>query len=315
MQTLPSESLPVVGIFAYNRESHLRRTVEALKRNYDAVEYDIVVFSDGPRAADDYSKVDNVRKFCQSISGFKSVNLVAREMNFGLYKNIVSGVTELLTYRASTIILEDDLVTSPFFLRYITNGLRIYKSTSNVVSIHGYIYPIKKPLPEFFFLRGADCLGWGTWVDRWKLFEPDAKRLYSELSSKRMVKRFDLNGVLRNSSLLRRVADGKSESWAIRWHASAFLHGGVTLYPGRSLVQHIGGDGTGTNVGITDEFDVELSKTPIHVTFDASPQESISASKMIEEYFRSKYPSLARRVFQRLLMLLKIMPARNTPRR
>ena len=40
---------------------------------------------------------------------------------------------------------------------------------------------------------------------------------------------------------------GKNNSWAIRWHASAFLNNKLTLYPKNSLVKNIGIDGSGIN--------------------------------------------------------------------
>ena len=40
--------------------------------------------------------------------------------------------------------------------------LELYKNNNKVSSIHGYSYPTKK-LPDYFFLKGADCWGWATW--------------------------------------------------------------------------------------------------------------------------------------------------------
>jgi hypothetical protein len=40
---------------------------------------------------------------------------------------------------------------------------------------------------------------------------------------------------------------GLNDSWAIRWHAAAFLKEKLTLYPGRSLLRNIGNDQSGTH--------------------------------------------------------------------
>ena len=56
---------------------------------------------------------------------------------------------------------------------------------------------------------------------------------------------------------------GSNNSWAIRWYASAFLAGKLTLYPGRSLVQNIGNDDSGTHCGTTTALDVAVSESPI----------------------------------------------------
>ena len=49
--------------------------------------------------------------------------------------------------------------------------------------------------------------------------------------------------------MLRRQIEGKNNSWAIRWNASLFLKGILSLNVGRSLVQNEGFDGSGTNCG------------------------------------------------------------------
>jgi len=54
-------------------------------------------------------------------------------------------------------VLEDDLITIPYFLKFINDGLEYYENNEEVISIHGFIYPVKSKLPETFFLKGADC--------------------------------------------------------------------------------------------------------------------------------------------------------------
>ena len=93
------------------------------------------------------------------------------------------------------VVLEDDLVTSPYFLKFMNDGLNIYEEEEKVISVHGYVYPIKG-LPEIFFLRGADCWGWATWKRGWDLFEKDGKKLLDELEKRKLTKLFDFNGAL-----------------------------------------------------------------------------------------------------------------------
>ena len=68
------------------------------------------------------------------------------------------------------IVLEDDMVSSPYFLCYMNEALNLYAQDDRVACIHGYTYPCENKLPEAFFLKGADCWGWGTWRRGWKLF-------------------------------------------------------------------------------------------------------------------------------------------------
>ncbi len=64
----------------------------------------------------------------------------------------------------------------------MSDGLQKYQDNHNVVSIHGYIYPVRR-VPETFFLRGADCWGWATWRRGWKLFNSDGQFLLDKLKS------------------------------------------------------------------------------------------------------------------------------------
>jgi len=170
-----------IALFVYNRPWHTQKTIEALKKNELADSSELIIFSDGPRNEQAKDKVLEVRNFIKTIIGFKNVKIIEREKNFGLANSIIAGVTEIINEYGKIIVLEDDLVTSPFFLMYMNNALNVYENDDMVASIHAYVYPIKDSLPETFFIRGVDCQGWGTWKRGWKIFEPDGQKLLSEI--------------------------------------------------------------------------------------------------------------------------------------
>ena len=297
---------PIV-LFAYNRPWHLARTVEALRQNELAGQSDLIVYSDGPRNPDDQAKVEEVRKYLRTIEGFKSIRIVEREKNYGLASSIITGVSETIDQYGRIIVLEDDLVTSPYFLRYLNEGLDYYEKEDRVISIVGYIYPVAD-LPETFFLRGTDCLGWGTWKRGWDLFEADGQKLLAELKKRKLTRQFDFNGAYPYTKMLGHQIQGKISSWAIRWHASGFVRGLLTLFPGRSLVMHIGGDGSGTNCQVTNHLDVQLSEVPAPVG-GIPVQEHDGARKKIQRYMLSlRLPFLIRlklfvkRIIKRVLL-------------
>ena len=151
-----------IALFVYNRPGHTQQTVEALLKNELAMESDLFIFSDAAKSSEIEVKVNAVREFIKSISGFRSLTIIERESNLGLANSIIDGVTNLCNEYGQVIVLEDDLVTSPFFLKYMNDGLNYYRDEEQVISIHGYIYPFDAKLPETFFLRGADCWGWAT---------------------------------------------------------------------------------------------------------------------------------------------------------
>ena len=292
-----------IALFVYNRLDHTRRTIEALARNELANESSLVVFSDGPKSPEDSLKVDEVREYIRSASGFQTVNLVCRPINRGLADSIISGVTEILSAHEKIIVLEDDLITSPFFLRYMNEALDLYEQAAEVISIHGYVYPIQERLPETFFIKGADCWGWATWRRGWKLFDPDGASLLTQLEKRRLTRQFDFNRTYEFTAMLRDQIAGNNNSWAIRWYASAFLQNRLTLYPGRSLVANIGNDSSGTHCATTEQFDVALSEAPIKVD-KLESQEDATSRAAFEHYFRKSKPAFPTRAGTKGLMAL-----------
>jgi hypothetical protein len=291
----PSEISTPIALFTYARPNHTRRTVEALLRNPEASNHDLIVFSDAASTLEKQLAVDEVRAYLATISGFRSVCIHYRPYNFGLSKSIVEGVTEVLRVHERIIVLEDDLVTSPYFLAYMNQALEKYAEDDRVVSIHGYVYPIKKSLPEAFFLRGADCWAWATWQHEWGLFNPNGQYLLDELKRRRLIGTFNFNGSYSYSAMLEAQIHGKNDSWAVRWYASAFLADKLTLYPGRSLVHNIGFDGEGVHCDKTLFWDTQLSSDPI-ILDDVQVKHYQPAWLAFEKHFKKGKPGLLRRI-------------------
>jgi hypothetical protein len=293
-----ASNAPVV-VFAYARPEHLQRTIESLRANPEAASTVLHVLCDGPRSSQDQSQVDAVRKYVASIEGFASVHRVFREHNLGLAQSVIEGATELLRRHEQLIVLEDDLVLSPHFLRYMNQALVCYRHDDQVASVHGYCYPVDTPLPETFFLRGADCWGWATWARAWRHFEADGRTLLQRLRERRLTRAFDLDGSYRYTAMLEDQVAGRNNSWAIRWHASCFLRDMLTLYPGRSLVDNIGNDASGTHCDATGAFSQAVTGVAIEVERIALV-ESVSARKAFARFLRAQKPSLAARARQLL---------------
>jgi hypothetical protein len=291
-------SLAPICLFVFNRPEHTRRTIEALKRNPESTQSELYIFSDGPRSKGDRALVDALRTYLHGISGFKKIEVIERARNLGLGQSVIEGVTSVVNRDGRVIVMEDDLVTSPYFLRYMNEGLMLYENEPNVASIHGYVYPIDG-LPETFFLKGADCWGWATWRDRWEAFNPDGAALLKELRHKRQTWDFDFKGSYPFTRMLEDQIAGRNKSWAIRWHASAFLKDWVTLYPGKSMVFNIGNDSSGTHSSTTEDFDVVLINRPVNL-FKIDPVASPDAYQKFHEYFESTRPTLIHRIFGKL---------------
>ncbi len=292
-----------IALFAYRRADHLRLTIASLLANPEAAESDLFVFCDAPGRPEHSADVQDVRACVEAIQGFRTISRVYRGENFGLARSVIEGVDQLVDAHGRVIVVEDDLVVSPHFLRYMNAGLRQYESDARVASIHGYLFPLRASVPETFFLRGADCWGWATWSRAWSHFEANGPKLLAELRARGLSHDFDYDGQYPYTSMLEDQIAGRNSSWAIRWHASCYLRGLLTLYPGRSLVQNIGNDSSGTHCGTSDAMGGAATLAPVTVGGIAVEPSAVGRAA-VREFFASQL-SLRQRVSGSLRRLLR----------
>jgi GT2 family glycosyltransferase len=284
-----------IALFVYNRPDHTRRTLNYLKNNLLADESRLYIFSDAAKTEADIAKVDEVRALIKDAEGFKSVKIIERKTNLGLANSIIAGVTQLVNEYEKVIVFEDDLLSSPYTLTYFNQALDRYADTDKVMHIGAYMYPITTNfLPQTFFYRAATSWGWATWARAWKHFEPDVDTLISQFDQKKILK-FSIEGNMNFWKQIQEFKSGKNNSWAIRWYASIFLRGGLTLNPAKSLIQNIGNDGSGIHSNKEDIYQVPIHKEAINY-FPDKIEESAEAHLVIKHFLRNRKGSLWQRL-------------------
>lgn len=279
-----------VALFVYKRLDHARRTVGALQRNLLAQDSDLIIFSDAAKRQESEAQVQAVRDYIRTISGFRSVTIIERERNFGLAASIFDGVTRICDEWGRIVVLEDDLVTAPHFLNYMNDALDCYADDERVIAVHAYMFPIVGALPETFFLRDPGCWGWATWKRGWKMYDSNGASILAKIREQRREKEFDLDGSYDYIGMLEEQIAGRNQSWAILWYATAFLLGKLSLHPGRSLVQNIGFDGSGTHGGETQGFVTSLIDRPVTVAAIAVEEDRDVRRGLVNYLMRLKKP-------------------------
>lgn len=272
-----------IALFVFNRADHAAATLDALKKNELARDSELTVFCDGPRGAEDEPKVRSVRDLVKQTTGFGRLTVVERPQNLGLARSVITGVTQILESHDKVIVVEDDLITTPFFLSFMNDGLRRYADDERVWSLCAYAYPVWSELPGAVFLPGANPWGWATWRRAWELFEQDQTTLLRALYRDDLVYEFDLAGSFPHTAWLIRSSKGEGDSWALRWIGSAIVHHKLTLYPARSLVRNIGMDGSGTHAPDTSFYDGPLadSRPPLP---EAPPETNQEALDLLRKH-------------------------------
>ena len=255
---------PVV-LFVYNRLDHTKNVIESLAKNVLAENTDLYIFSDAAKTENGIEKVNEVRKYIQSTDwrdSFQKVAIVEAEKNKGLAKSIIGGVTSVLEEYGKVIVIEDDLVLSPYFLKYMNGALDYYENIPEIWSVSGYSFPMKSladyPHDVFYSYRGSSW-GWATWLDRWKKTDWEVKDFKKLMQDKTWQKKFNRGGD-DLTQMLKAQMEGKINSWAIRWVFSQSNLDMYTVYPKKSYVLNDGCDGSGTHVGATDEYQTDIQK-------------------------------------------------------
>ena len=274
-----------VLLFVYNRPEHVRQAILSLQQNVLSKESELFIYSDAPKDETSREAVNETRRFIRTINGFKQITIIERNENWGLARNIIDGVTTQVNRYGKVIVLEDDLVVAPYFLQFMNDALEVYKDVTEVGHIQACDFTQAPNLPDTFLIKWTGSWGWATWSRAWKHFNPDGKTLLQELERKKLTYEFEYNGKYGYTRMLRRQTEGKNNSWAIRWNASLFLQGILSLNVGKSLVQNNGFDGSGTNCGGGKLYASSLYMKELPVVLITPAIENLTARKAYIDYY------------------------------
>lgn len=280
-----SQPAPIL-LFVFNRPVHTQRTLDALKANTLASDSTLYIYADAPRNENDEAAVKEVRAIIDHLEGFREIHIIKRNENYGLARNIIDGVTSVVNRYGRVIVLEDDLITAPYFLQFMNDALEVYKDEPRVGHIQGCDFTQDPSLPDTFLIKFTGSWGWATWQRAWQYFNPDGQALLEELKKRRLNHSFDFNGAYPFTRMLQRQVEGKNNSWAIRWNVSLFLNDILSLNVGRSLVRNEGFDGSGTHCGGDKLYDSTLYTQPLPVEKITPIEENIAARNTFRRYYK-----------------------------
>lgn len=320
--------LAPICIFSYNRPNHLQRVLDALSKNDLASESVLYIYCDGAKPLQteedknqeevstsarrffkgteaEYEKylsdIEANRKVAHSATGFKEVRVVERPQNVGLKDNIVGAVTEVVNKYGRIITLEDDIITSIGFLRYMNDALEVYKDEEKVMHVSAYMWPHRRRLPEtFFYPVPYPGGGWATWQRAWKYYNDNTQELYDYWKDKWEV--FNTNGGVFYQRQLEDNLSGKLTSWFIKWHAVMLQKAGLTLFPRQSLTTNIGFDDTATNCISTNRYFINKLAASIAVNRTEIKVHKRGASEIYSFYQGRWYNKRRRKQFAELLI-------------
>tara|TARA_B100001093_G_C26824533_1_gene1013400 strand:- start:203 stop:1141 length:939 start_codon:yes stop_codon:yes gene_type:complete len=237
-----------VLIIAFNRSIHFHKTLSALSKNKLAKQTNLYVVVDGPRNKNDEAAQKLIFNSIKLVNDkFANITIKKNKSNKGLAANIIDSVSNIINENGKIIVLEDDLLTSRGFIKFMNDALEYYEKVKDVWHISGNnIVSNEMKKNDIFLWRFMNCWGWATWKDRWQYFEKDPKSLIKTFD-KDMIYRFNLDGVGTFWDQIEKNAQNKLNTWAIFWYATIFKKGGICVSPYFSYIKNIGFDGSGTH--------------------------------------------------------------------
>lgn len=283
-------SLAPIVLFVYNRPAHTEKTLHALNNNFLADQSTLYVFCDGVKenaSQVDIKKIAQTRKIVTSKNWCKDVKIIESDSNKGLANSIIHGLRVVLEKYGRAIILEDDILTSPYFLTFMNNALNLYKDQEQIKSVAGYMEPIKTTRTEGVLLPFGSSWGWATWKRTFDEIDFDSHALMNKVSkfNKDELERFNYAGE-NYYEMLRSQSVGKIDSWAIRFYTSCFFNNGLHLKPTKSLTQNIGFDINGTHC--SEEHPIH-SKTIIYNEQISIPPQLDTLDQLVNNKIYSLY--------------------------
>ena len=286
-----------IALFVYNRPEHTRRVLEKLRNNELANESILYVFCDGPRkdaSDEELKKIQEVREIARSEKWCKEVIVRAEKANKGVNNSIIDGITEIVNSHSKIIVVEDDILTSKYFLRFMNDALNKYENEEKIMAVSGYWFPVNTDVMHPFFLCTGVGWGWGTWGSAWNKYIRDIEFLINEIDKNKLVRKFNREDSYDFFGLLKAHQKGLVSGWDVAWYACIFLSDGIALFPPRSFTINIGVDGSGTHFSnATSQFSHPpgylegIDKDGYHIKFPESIEPDEITGRKMNAYLKN----------------------------
>lgn len=287
-----SQFAPVL-IPTLNRYEHLRRCVESLSRCTHADKTDLYIALDYPANDSHWEGYNKIKDYLNEISGFKSVNIIIRDKNFGATQNFTDAREQIFQKYDRIIFSEDDNEFSPNFLDYINKGLDKFEDDPRVIAICGYIYPFKTSINseyKYFYGKAFSAWGYGSWKNKPPHSEPySSLELNNFLKSKfirNKIKYYDERKLYLIKDYLRYNIEPYGDRSVV---INILVNDKYCIFPTISKVRNWGHDGTGIHCGEMNNDIFRLQPIDKNLSFEYYPETPINDkyfTNLLRNYFK-----------------------------
>ncbi len=246
------DSAPVL-IITLNRDKHFVQCVKSLSNCLDADNTDLYIALDYPSNESHWEGYNQIKSFIDTITGFKSVTVIKREVNFGIQKNYFEAIDFVFKKHDRLIFSEDDNVFSTDFLSFMNKCLEKFEMRNDIFSVNGYNYPINIPsnyTENVYLWQGHSAWGAGFWREKFlkiewsnQVIQSNVKFFFKDFIS---VIKFNRIANIYVPALIHMQNINKIHG-DIYVCLYQFLNNMTSVFPVESRVRNIGNDGSGEN--------------------------------------------------------------------
>lgn len=253
------EYAPIL-VMVYDRLNSLKKCIESLQKCEESLESVLYISSDAAYRNQDKTKIEAVRTFIQTISGFKKVVLITPKENKGLNGCYNTAIDLIFKEYDTFIFLEDDVMVAPDFLKFMNNGLEFYKNEPKVLSVSGFshsvFYDVETRLKSEVYFTNRWCpWGFASWKDKIQsVKELSLEELKTDLNHSTFVKKLDEIGIDLFTAFQRKVYKNQPLVLDYRYVHHMVKNDLYTVTPYTTKTFNIGNDGQGTRTGKNEKF-------------------------------------------------------------
>ena len=282
----------LVAVVCYNRSDHTSKCLNEIRKYFCKEKHKVVIFQDYDNSQSKQWKLTN------SIISDSNFEMKVNKKNLGLRENIFSILSFFYNSDYTNIILiEDDIIVTENFFYFFNYAFNKFEDNNDIFQISGFS-PLKYKSNFFGKYPRISTWGWGTWKKKfpnpkeikldWNNFE-----LTEDLSVK--IKEY-MPDVLH---LIKLKQQGKINAWSLDYLIFMISNNLNTLYPGNSLIENIGFDGSGENCNDTKPFfEIKKPKKIYH-----KPVNELNIKK-VKNVFRGYYsPSLIKKIQNKIIKI------------
>lgn len=297
-------------VMVYDRLDSLKKCIESLKNCTESKQSVLYISSDAAYKSEDNDKIQAVRAYIQTISGFSNVLVVAPKVNKGLNKAYTDAFDLIFKENETVIFLEDDIVVAPDFLKFMNEGLDFYKNEEKIISISGFSHSVfydwdADLKSEIYFTNRWCPWGFATWKDKiQKTSDLSIATVKEDLNNSNFVKKLDQIGIDLFTAFQRSVYKNQPLVLDYRYVYHMVKNDLYTVTPYSTKTFNIGNDGQGTRTREHDKFtrfDTTTLKTS--VPFQFSEFEANKINNLFNFLINTTQTSKFKRILSTLGML------------